>query len=60
MLFRAAFFKFKQKTGPSDPGSKVIPEGEENCLQGLTFVLTGELSSLSRDETSDLIKRLAG
>ncbi|GJJ07431.1 hypothetical protein Clacol_001633 [Clathrus columnatus] len=46
--------------GPPQHGSKVIPEGEANCLAGLTFVFTGELTSLGRDEAIDLAKRYGG
>ncbi|KAJ9064148.1 DNA replication factor C complex subunit Rfc1 [Entomophthora muscae] len=45
---------------PSALGSKEIPAGKEDCLAGLTFVLTGLLSSLTRDDTLDLIKRCGG
>ncbi|KAI8849282.1 replication factor RFC1 C terminal domain-containing protein [Chytridium lagenaria] len=38
--------------GPSNPGSKEIPDGEENCLM--------ELSSISRDDASDIVKRYGG
>ncbi|RKP14524.1 replication factor RFC1 C terminal domain-containing protein [Piptocephalis cylindrospora] len=48
------------KTGPSAPGSKKIPEGAPNCLRGLTFVFTGELSSIDRDQSSDLVRRYGG
>ncbi|GAA5889227.1 hypothetical protein JCM6882_000680 [Rhodosporidiobolus microsporus] len=50
----------KQRAGPAAPGSKEIPNGEPNCLAGLTFVFTGELSSLSREEGQDLAKRYGG
>ena len=33
---------FRQREGPRALGSKEIPEGGENCLEGLTFVQTGE------------------
>ena len=36
-----------------------IPE-DTNCLFGLSFVFTGELSSLSRDEAIGLAKRYGG
>ena len=46
---------------PSAPGSKEIPIPEDpNCLAGLSFVFTGELSSLSRDEAVELAKRYGG
>ncbi|KAG0151395.1 hypothetical protein CROQUDRAFT_719858 [Cronartium quercuum f. sp. fusiforme G11] len=47
----------QSRVGPSAPGSKVIPQGEPNCLGGLTFVFTGEMESLSREEAAQLCKR---
>ncbi|KAK4052399.1 DNA replication factor C complex subunit Rfc1 [Microbotryomycetes sp. JL201] len=44
----------------TNPGSKEIPVGEENCLAGLTFVFTGELESLSREAGQELAKRYGG
>ena len=35
-------------------------QGEENCLEGLTFVITGVLESIERDEAADLIQRYGG
>ncbi|WRT63728.1 uncharacterized protein IL334_000651 [Kwoniella shivajii] len=46
--------------GPKNPGSKEIPEGAPDCLAGLTFVFTGELDSLGRDEAMELVKRYSG
>ncbi|CAO1614404.1 unnamed protein product [Sympodiomycopsis kandeliae] len=43
--------------GPSNPGSKEIPEGQPNCLAGLVLVFTGQLESLERVEAQDLVKR---
>lgn len=54
-----AYLKRKMQ-GPSAPGSKEIPTGSPNCLSGLTFVFTGELTSISRDDASDLVKRCGG
>ncbi|GAA6031539.1 hypothetical protein JCM8097_006509 [Rhodosporidiobolus ruineniae] len=53
-------WKPKQSAGPVAPGSKEIPDGEPNCLAGLTFVFTGELESLSREQGQDLAKRYGG
>ncbi|KAJ3084849.1 hypothetical protein HDU99_001925 [Rhizoclosmatium hyalinum] len=50
----------KKNSGPAAPGTKEIPVGEENCLANLTFVFTGELSSISRDDAQDLVKRYGG
>ncbi|KAI9098333.1 putative DNA replication factor C subunit Rfc1 [Phlyctochytrium arcticum] len=53
-------FAAKQSAGPKAPGSKEIPEGAENCLAGLAFVFTGELSSISREDATSLVKRYGG
>ncbi|KAG0336326.1 hypothetical protein BG004_008105 [Podila humilis] len=50
----------KNKAGPSALGSKEIPVGKDNCLAGLAFVFTGELSSITRDDAADLVKRYSG
>ncbi|KAJ3861108.1 purine nucleotide binding protein [Lentinula novae-zelandiae] len=55
-----AALKAAKARGPIAPGSKTIPDGEDNCLLGLSFVFTGELSSFSRDEATDIAKRFGG
>ncbi|KAG2121607.1 replication factor RFC1 C terminal domain-containing protein [Suillus clintonianus] len=53
--------KAAKLAGPSAPGSKQVPQPKSpNCLEGLAFVFTGELSSFSRDEATDLAKRFGG
>uniref|UniRef100_A0A182K0H6 Replication factor C subunit 1 n=1 Tax=Anopheles christyi TaxID=43041 RepID=A0A182K0H6_9DIPT len=52
--------KFKNRQGPANPGSKEIPEGKPNCLQGMQFVITGVLDSMERDECAQVIKDLGG
>ncbi|KAF9945681.1 hypothetical protein BGZ72_001105, partial [Mortierella alpina] len=54
------YHAFKNRAGPSAIGSKEIPKGQDNCLAGWTFVFTGELSSIPRDEAQDLVKRYSG
>ncbi|KAI9770767.1 MAG: hypothetical protein M1840_003017 [Geoglossum simile] len=50
-----------QRSGPPPgAGSKEIPIGAENCLAGLTFVFTGILDSLSREDGFELVKRYGG
>ena len=34
--------------------------GAENCLEGLTFVITGVLDSLEREEAAELVKSYGG
>lgn len=45
---------------PAEAGNVDIPEGAENCLGGLTFVFTGVLRFLGRDEGQNLVKRYGG
>ncbi|OAA60846.1 DNA replication factor C, large subunit [Cordyceps fumosorosea ARSEF 2679] len=41
-------------------GSADIPEGEEECLTGLSFVFTGVLQTIGREEGQALVKRYGG
>lgn len=56
----SSFYSYLHRSGPRAPGSKTIPEGEENCLEGLTFVISGVLDSLEREQATDLVKRYGG
>lgn len=48
-------------SGPAPmEGTAEIPEGEENCLTGMTFVFTGQLKTLGREDGQALVKRLGG
>ncbi|KAH7927047.1 DNA replication factor C, large subunit, partial [Leucogyrophana mollusca] len=59
--FNWAAAKAAKLAGPIAPGSKEVPEPKSpDCLMGLAFVFTGELSSFSRDEAMDLAKRFGG
>jgi replication factor C subunit 1 len=48
------------RPGPQAPGSKELPIGNEDCLSGLTFVFTGVLESIDRDDAVNLVKRYGG
>ncbi|MCJ1438784.1 hypothetical protein MMC27_008174 [Xylographa pallens] len=54
-------FDFKGHASRAQPapaaGSKEIPVGADNCLAGLTFVFTGLLDALGREEGQELVKR---
>ncbi|CAK8697042.1 unnamed protein product [Clavelina lepadiformis] len=57
------FLKYKQwqnRSGPSAPGSKLIPKAADFCLEGKVFVVTGVQESLTRDEIRSLIERYGG
>ena len=56
----SSYHMYLGRGGPRAPGSKPIPEGEEDCLEGLTFVITGVLESMEREEASDLIRKYGG
>ncbi|CAL7935102.1 unnamed protein product [Xylocopa violacea] len=56
----AMYQQYLQRGGARNPGSKEIPVGDENCLAGLSFVITGVLDSLEREEADELIKRYGG
>ena len=53
----SSYRNYMNRAGPKTPGSKVVPKGEENCFEGLTFVITGVLESLEREEAADIVKR---
>jgi len=56
-------FNFRDAVTRSVPvaqGSKVVPTGADNCLAGLTFVFTGVLESLSREDGQQLVKKYGG
>ncbi|KAB0368430.1 hypothetical protein FD755_020196 [Muntiacus reevesi] len=55
-----AYRSYLNREGPKALGSKEIPKGAENCLEGLTFVITGVLESIERDEAKSLIERYGG
>ncbi|KAF3423622.1 hypothetical protein E2986_03148 [Frieseomelitta varia] len=56
----AMYQQYLQRGGARNPGSKEIPVGAENCLVGLSFVITGVLDSLEREEAEELIKKYGG
>ncbi|EFC45766.1 replication factor C large subunit [Naegleria gruberi] len=41
-------------------GCKTVPVGKANCLKDKSFVITGQMESLDRDEMEDLIKQYGG
>ncbi|PGH36708.1 replication factor C subunit 1 [[Emmonsia] crescens] len=54
-------FNFAQRSrDPVASGTKDLPVGAENCLAGLSFVFTGVLDSLGREEGQSLVKRYGG
>ncbi|NP_001267861.1 replication factor C large subunit [Hydra vulgaris] len=57
---KKSYWAYKHRDGPSALGSKELPKGSDNCLAGLSFVITGVLEAFDRDEIADSIKRYGG
>eukprot|EP00252_Welwitschia_mirabilis_P003820 TRINITY_DN1388_c0_g1_i1.p1 TRINITY_DN1388_c0_g1~~TRINITY_DN1388_c0_g1_i1.p1 ORF type:complete len:950 (-),score=248.13 TRINITY_DN1388_c0_g1_i1:318-3167(-) len=57
---RGIYGNFGERGPPPHKGQKEVPVGAENCLSGLTFVISGTLDSLEREEAEDLIKSYGG
>ena len=57
-------FDFRANTGraqaTASAGFREPPTGQENCLAGLTFVFTGILQGLGREEGQQLVKKYGG
>jgi replication factor C subunit 1 len=51
---------FGSRPAPPNKGLKPLPTGEEGCLVGKQFIVSGILDSLERDEVHDLIKSFGG
>ena len=45
---------------PPNKGNKEAPRGPNDCLEGVTIVISGVLDSMERDEAEDYIKRHGG
>ncbi|PGH23457.1 hypothetical protein AJ80_02410 [Polytolypa hystricis UAMH7299] len=50
----------KNSKPPPGAGTKELPVGADNCLAGLSFVFTGVLDTLGREEGQSLVKRYGG
>lgn len=55
-----AGFQYGKGDNPPLYGQKVIPVGKPNCLLGNTFVPTGTMVSLKREQVKDLITKYGG
>ncbi|XP_055004102.1 replication factor C subunit 1 [Boleophthalmus pectinirostris] len=56
----SAYRNYLNRDGPRALGSKEVPQGAENCLEGFVFVITGVLESMERDDAKALIERYGG
>ncbi|KAK6439217.1 DNA replication factor C complex subunit Rfc1 [Oleoguttula sp. CCFEE 5521] len=57
-------FQFGQHANSAMPAGAIdmsdLPQGEENCLAGLSFVFTGQLQQLGREQGQTLVKQYGG
>ncbi|XP_011497234.1 PREDICTED: replication factor C subunit 1 [Ceratosolen solmsi marchali] len=51
---------YLNRGGAKNPGSKEIPQGADQCLVNLNFLITGVLESLERNEAEKIIKQYGG
>lgn len=58
--YTAMYQQYLHRGGARNPGSKEIPVGADYCLAGLSFVITGVLDSLEREEAEELINKYGG
>ena len=56
----ALFHQFKNRATVINHGCKEIPKFEPGCLEGKTFLVSGVLESMERDEANELIKKCGG
>lgn len=52
--------KAAKDSGAQPSGDIIIPDARENCFAGMTFVFTGNLPRLSREEGQDIVKKYGG
>ncbi|XP_041360939.1 replication factor C subunit 1-like isoform X2 [Gigantopelta aegis] len=57
---RTSYRSYLTREGPRALGSKELPQGADNCLEDLTFVITGVLESLERDEAKSFVEKHGG
>jgi replication factor C subunit 1 len=58
---KANYFAMQRnKEGPKALGTRPQPVGAENCLEGLTFVISGEYETLTRNDIKDIVMRYGG
>eukprot|EP01135_Chromosphaera_perkinsii_P003226 Nk52_evm1s239 gene=Nk52_evmTU1s239 len=59
-LAKKGFNSYLNREGPQLLGSRPPPEGKPNCLEGLSFVITGELETITREDAQNVIRKYGG
>lgn len=55
-----AAFLAKQAASTGPRKLRELPNGQPDCLKGISFVFTGELASIDRESAIDLCRRYGG
>ncbi len=59
-MYKYGYPGLKGSVAPRYKGEKDPPQGAPDCLAGKTFVITGVLDYMEREEASDLILQHGG
>ncbi|KAI8335852.1 replication factor RFC1 C terminal domain-containing protein [Chlamydoabsidia padenii] len=57
---KSGYNQVLHRAPPSALGSRPKPVGKDGCLSGLTFVLSGEFDTITKDDITDIIKTYGG
>ncbi|CDH56922.1 replication factor c subunit 1 [Lichtheimia corymbifera JMRC:FSU:9682] len=54
------FYQQMNREGPRALNTRPLPVGKPNCFQGVTFVISGIMETMTKETVEDLIKRYGG
>lgn len=57
---KSSYVAYLERAGPTRVGERPFPVGEENCLMGLRFVITGVLEFMEREHAEELVRKYGG
>ncbi|CAO3599935.1 unnamed protein product [Absidia cylindrospora] len=57
---RSGYYQMLHRAPPSAIGSRPKPVGKQGCLTNMTFVLSGEFDTITKDDIKDIIKTYGG
>ncbi|ORZ24576.1 replication factor RFC1 C terminal domain-domain-containing protein [Absidia repens] len=57
---KSGYYQLLHRAPPSALGSRPKPIGKEGCLANMTFVLSGEFDTITKDDIKDIIKTYGG
>ncbi|KAG0747208.1 hypothetical protein G6F62_002034 [Rhizopus arrhizus] len=57
---KKGYFAMLNREGPKALGTRPEPVGADNCLDNMTFVISGEFETLTKEQTKDIVMRYGG